>query len=263
MPSPFPGMDPFIEAQEWNDFHVTLNVGIRELLTPQLQPTYTVRVERRVYVEHPFRPEEPEGIRIADVPIIQPDSGARQRQATAVLANIEPVPCVVVQAEEQRESYLVIRDAESQRVVTVIETLSPANKRYGGDGWTEYGEKRQQILASDSHLVEIDLLRGGTRMPVRARRVKLTGDYRIMVSRAGRRPNVDVYAWPLLHQLPKIPVPLIGKEENVLLDLQSAFTTVYDRAAYELSLDYTAGVEPPLADEVKSWLQGQLAQMPK
>lgn len=257
MPSPFPGMDPFIEAQEWEDFHSRLNTVISEVLQDQLKPAYLVRVERRVYVEHPFIPEDSEGVRIADVAVVRPESGSHPpaETATAVLPEIEPVPCVVVQAEERRESYLVIRDADSQRVVTVIETLSPANKRRGGDGWNEYRKKREQVLGSDSHLVELDLLRGGTRMPVRTRRAKLTGDYRVMVSRADRRPNVDVYAWPLLHRLPKIPVPLIGKTESVLLDLQAAFGTVYERAAYELSLDYSAELSPPLPEEVTAWLQ--------
>ncbi len=258
MPSPFLGMDPFIEAQEWEDFQSRFNLAVSDLLQPRLKPAYVVRVERRVYVEHPLEPDEPPGARIADVAVVTSARGTRATDegGSASSPGIEPVVCTVLDSEERRETYLVLRDSETERVVTVIETLSPSNKRRGGDGWNEYLKKRQQVLGSDSHLVEIDLLRGGTHMPVRARRIKPVGDYRVMVSRAETRPNVDVYAWPLLQRLPQVPVPLAGRDEQVMLDLQEAFTTVYDRAAYELSLDYTVELSPSLTEEAFTCLPG-------
>ena len=253
MPSPFPGMDPFIEAQEWEDFHSRFNLAISDSLQQRLKPAYVVRVERRVYVEHPFDPDDIQSARIADVAVVTSPGNVRTAddRSSATADGIEPVVCTVLDSEERRETYLVLRDSESERVVTVIETLSPSNKRRGGDGWNEYLKKRQQVLDSDSHLVEIDLLRGGAHMPVRAQRSKPVGDYRVMVSRAERRPKVDVYAWPLLQRLPPIPIPLTGRDEQVLLDLQEAFTTVYDRAAYELSLDYAAELSPQLPEPAR------------
>jgi hypothetical protein len=115
------------------------------------------------------------------------------------------------------------------------------------------------VLRSQSHLVELDLLRGGTRMPVQRKRPLPSGDYYALLSRAERRPNADVYAWPLLHPLPTIPIPLLPGDADVPLDLQQVFTTVYDRAAYDLSLDYAAELDPPLPEDAAHWLREKLA----
>ena len=152
--------------------------------------------------------------------------------------------------QERRETYLVIRERETLEVVTVIETLSPANKRSASDGRQQYLEKRGEILSSRPHLVELDLLRGGTRLPV----VGLPAtDYCGLVSRARRRPKVSIYPWSIRQSLPPIQIPLKDNDADVSLDLQSAFTTVFDRARYQLSLDYTATLEPPLSAEDAKW----------
>jgi hypothetical protein len=132
----------------------------------------------------------------------------------------------------------------------VIETLSPANKRTASDGRQQYLEKRAEILSSRSNLVELDLLRGGTRLPV----VGLPAtDYCALVSRARRRPKVSIYPWSIRQSLPSISIPLKDDDADVSLDLQSAFTTVFDRARYQLSLDYTAAVDPPFSAEDAIW----------
>jgi hypothetical protein len=101
------------------------------------------------------------------------------------------------------------------------------------------------------------LLRGGERLPLRG--PVPPGDGYAIISRAGRRPNAEVYAWPLDHPLPTIPIPLKAADADVPLDLQAAFSTVYDRAAYDLSLDYRASLSPPLdeslARRLQEWLQ--------
>jgi hypothetical protein len=155
--------------------------------------------------------------------------------------------------EEHRETRLVIRDRELQVVVTVIETLSPANKRQGSDGWREYLARREQVLASQMHLVELDLLRGGTRLPMGGKLP--AAEYCATVSRADRRPQAHVYAWSLCQRMPTIPIPLSPKHDDVALDLQLVFDKVYERAAYDLSLDYTAELTPPLSDAEREWLQ--------
>jgi hypothetical protein len=150
----------------------------------------------------------------------------------------------------------VVRLQETMEVVTVLETLSPANKRAGGDGRREYLQKRTEVLRSASHLVELDLLRGGARLPMR--RPLRPGDYYAIVSRCDLRPVAAVYAWTIRDRLPTIPVPLKEGDADAPLDLQAAFTTVYDRARYDLSLNYDAELQPPLGKEDAEWVQGLL-----
>mgnify|MGYP001226931640 CR=1 FL=1 len=247
MPSPFPGMDPFIEALEWQDFHTTFNTVLRESLAPAVRPRYLVRVERRIYVEHAPESDADSSVRIGDVAIVESgrDGGLVGVATAASGTTVAPIVCEVPMLLEHRESYLVIRERESSQVVTVIETLSPSNKRRGSDGRREYLAKREEVIRSQTHLVELDLLRSGDPMPLKGN--VPTGDYRAVVSRASLRPRADVYAWPLWHPLPEIQIPLNPGDDDVPLNLQSAFETVYERAAYELSVDYNADLDPPLS----------------
>jgi hypothetical protein len=137
-------------------------------------------------------------------------------------------------------------------VVTVLETLSPGNKRPGSDGRREYLKKREEILQSQTHLVELDLLRGGQRMPTV--RPLPSADYCAIVSRSQRRPRADAYVWTIRDPLPTIPIPLNKGDPDVALDLQAVCTTVYDRARYHLSLDYSASLAPPLSEAEREWL---------
>jgi len=258
MPSPLPGMDPFLEAEEWEDFHNRFNNVLADALSPCVEPRYYVRIERRVYVEHAG--EDGPQLRRADVAVLRGETGehgAALESSTAV-ATVAPVPCVLPMPEERRETYLVIREQESREVVTVIETLSPANKRRGGEGRREYLRKREEVLDSETHLVELDLLRGGERLPVVGSLPP--GDYYAVVSRAYRRPRAEVYPWTLRHRLPAIPVPLAKGEPDVPIDLQAVFDTVYDRARYQLSVDYRQALEPPLSKEDAQWLAELLAK---
>ncbi|MBW3597424.1 MAG: DUF4058 family protein [Planctomycetes bacterium] len=249
MPSPFPGMDPFIECQEWVDFHTTLITVLREALAPQLGDRYVARVERRIYVEHD--PEERARQYGADVALVEM-SGARPAvPAPAGATAIAPIECELPGPVERREAYLVIRDRWSHEVITVVEVLSPTNKAPGSDGRRLYLTQRDEILESRAHLVELDLLRGGGQLP-------LVGpvphaDYYAIVSREHCRPHVDVYAWSVRDVLPEIPVPLKREDGEARLDLQAAFDIVYDRARYDQSLDYTAPLSPPLSPEEARW----------
>ncbi len=211
MPSPFPGMDPFVEDQEWEDFQAAFHVIASELLAAALEPKYLARIKRREYSERPF-----------------PDR------------------------LECRETYLVIREQQTMEIVTVIETLSPANKRASSDGREQYLEKRSEILRSRTNLVEIDLLRGGKRVPVVG---APPGDYFAIVSRGYRRPKVDVFAWTIRQPLPEIPIPLKKGEPEAIVDLQQVFTTVYDRARYQLSVNYGAKLSTPLSETDAAWVR--------
>jgi hypothetical protein len=254
-------MDPYLERQEWEDFHTTLNTVIRETIAPQIEPRYVVRVERRVYVEGPDRGTEDLGrFRRSDIAVLATEEGGARAQPRGGVA-LAPVECELLMPEERRETYLVIRERKTREVVTVIETLSPANKRLGGDGRHEYLAKRGDIISSRSSLVELDLLRGGQRLPMST--PLPPGDYYAIVSRAGRRPKAEVYAWSLRQPLPTIPIPLKQGDRDVPLDLQTAFSTVYDRARYDLSLDYSARLSPPLGKSDLAWSRGLRSGKPR
>ena len=152
--------------------------------------------------------------------------------------------CELPMPIERQETYLVIRDRETMKVVTVIEVLSPSNKRRNGDGRREYLTKRVEILSSPTHLVELDLLRGGMRLPVVGSLPP--GDYYAIISRVKRRPRCEVYAWTLRDTLPSIPIPLKQGDDDAVVPLQEVFDTVYQRARYDLSVKYDATLDPPL-----------------
>jgi hypothetical protein len=217
-------------------------------LVPQLRPKYVVEAERRVYVEH-----DPED----ELRYIQPDVAMAAGDANettsgaATAAIVEPVVLTVPVPVEHREAFLCIRLRETREVVAVIEILSPANKRPGSDGRSEYLRKRDDVLESKTHLVELDLLRGGERLPTV--QPLPAGDYFAFVCRGNRRPRVEVYAWGLRGPLPLIPVPLVNPDPDATLDLQAIFISVYDRAGYDYSLDYNAPLDPPLSEPDEAW----------
>ena len=257
MPSPFPGMDPFIEGQRWQDFHTTFITILREMLMPQVRPRYVVEVKEYVYLareeQDPDRLIEPDLaiVDTADAWTAEPAGSGGTALAVQPVVHTVPVP------QRFRQAYLTIRDREFQEVVTVIEVLSPWNKT-PGDGRTEYLVKRTNVFLTPAHLVELDLLRGGLRLPTRE---PLTpADYYAFVCRKQRLPKVDVYAWTLQQALPPIPIPLAGDDPDVVLDLQAAFTTTYDRAGYDYALNYRRAVEPPLPPAVAEWAATLLKQ---
>ena len=255
MPSPFPGMDPFIERQEWSDFHATFITVLRELLVPRVEPRYVVRVERRVYVEH--APDEDGRPLVSDLAVLKDPQGASRAATSESVESVAVVEGILPMPQERRESFLVIRERETLEVVTVIELLSPGNKRSGSDGRREYLAKREAVLASDSHLVEIDLLRGGLRLPMVTPLPE--ADYYVIVSRKQTRPRARIHAWPLARPIPTIHVPLLRDDPDVPVDLQAALGMVYERARYDLSIDYTAELSPALDAAGEEWLRNVLA----
>ncbi len=251
MPSPFPGVDPYIESQAWEDFHTLFITAIREDLTPVLRPRYVVRVEERIYVERlpdPVAPIGP-GITVVSVPERErlPHFGGTATVASPSFTAMIPL------SSPERETYLVVRDRESMEVVTTIELLSPTNKRKGSTGRREYVKKRALVLRSKAHLVEIDLLRGGDRLPIDL--PLRHGGYYVLICRHPACPQAQIHSWGLSSPLPTIPIPLAGDDPAVPLDLQNVFATLYDRAGYDFSLDYARPVEPPLAKEDQEWVR--------
>jgi hypothetical protein len=141
-------------------------------------------------------------------------------------------------AEEIQQSFLEVRDAATKEVVTAIELLSPANKR--GEGRQKYETKRQAILESRTHLIEIDLLREGEPLPMD---ITTTSHYRMLISRSTTRPTADLYAFNLGDRIPNIPIPLLPEDPEPLLDLQTILNELYDQLGYSYFIDY--GKNPP------------------
>jgi len=144
------------------------------------------------------------------------------------------------------------------RVVTVIEVLSPTNKQPGEDGLDAYIEKRSEFIASLSNLVEIDLLRGGERLPMVGRLPP--GDYYVYIGYAQRKPRVQVIAWPWRRSLPSIPIPLLPEDGEMLVELQEVFRAAYDPSFYERRLPYREPLVPPLSVEEEVWVKQRLAE---
>jgi hypothetical protein len=245
MPSPLPGMNPFLESPElWSEFHSRMIVAIADALDETLSREYRVAVEKRVYLD---QGDDTILIGIPDVSLIaSPGTIATQ---TALLE--APMTVEVPLEEEVQERYLEIREVATGQVVTVIELLSPKNKR-SGIGRESYLQKRRQIMMSQTHLVEIDLLRGGEALPMVG---AVVSHYRILVSSSLMRPKAQLYAFNLRQMISSIAIPLKG-EATIALDLQPLLHQVYDRARFELAIDYSGVLSPRLSSEDVAWVLG-------
>ena len=163
----------------------------------------------------------------------------------------EPIEAITLIEEEIRESYIEIVDRVERSVVTVIEVLSPTNKVAGSRGRESYERKRHEVMTSPSHLVEIDLLRQGLPIPVYGGIPP--HEYLVHVSAFGRRPKAKLWPIRLSQKLPPISIPLKPEDGSVALDLQAVLNAAYDRAGYDLEIDYRADPVPPLEGEWNTW----------
>jgi len=259
MPSPFPGMDPYLEdPARWPDVHHRLITASSDYLTEQLRPRYFVRIEERVYVSDPEDPGR--DVIIPDLRVGRTSSQDKPHAAVAPqsVATIEPITRITLIEDEIREARLEVVDAASKGLVAVIEILSPTNKVPGGRGRDSYKQKQLEVMHSPAHLVEIDLLRQGPRA-VKTLNMPAC-DYLVHVSRASERPKGKLWPIPLRSPLPAIPIPLKKPDPDAMLDLQRVLNTVYDRAAYELTVDYSQDPVPPLAPEQAAWAKELLAR---
>ena len=256
MHSPFPGMDPYLEDPAfWADFHTTFIVSWREAIAAQLPEPYEARLD-----EHVKLVQMPQKV----IQLIYPDvalttAAERPRKpanAEAGLAMLEPVTLKHEFLEQVRETHIEILRRPERSLVAVLELLSPWNK--AGDGFAEYRAKRKAILQQQVHLVELDLLLGGTRLPMREPLPQ--GDYYGLVTRAEDRSVAAVYAWRLRQPLPVLPVPLREPDPDVLIDLQSVFQTAFERGRYVKALLYNQAPWAPVRDEDKAWAAEILAQ---
>jgi hypothetical protein len=250
MQNPFPGMNPYLEQPElWHQVHNRLIIAIADDLTPRIAPEYRVSIEERIYTSI----DDSLVVGVADIAVAR-RSGNLATLSPETLSI--PTTVQVPMPEQVTERYLEIRATASQEVVCVIEILSPKNKR-PGEGRTAYESKRLKILASATHLIEIDLLRAGEPIPVVG---LLTSGYHIMVSRSYRRPNADLYTASLQERLPTFPIPLRENQPEPVIDLQVILNDIYQRARFDLAIDYTKRLKPALFPEDTTWMKNILNQ---
>jgi hypothetical protein len=259
MPSPFPGMDPYLESPSlWPDVHHEFISEIRAALNPKLRPKYVARVELRVYVSDEQDPGRE--VRVPDLRIerVQKRNGRGKSSRVGSALMTEPRIISFPVEEEIQEAFLEIRVAQTNDVVTIVEVLSPSNKVAGSAGRESFLDKRRQTMASEIHWVEIDLLRTGLRSvpspPLEP------CDYYILTSRGDARGRAPFWPVSLREKLPIIGVPLKGKDPDVLLDLGAVLNSAYDRAAYDATLDYRKPPTPPLSADDAKWANALLRE---
>jgi hypothetical protein len=249
-------MDPYLENPEfWPEAHSRFIVAIAIALAPALRPKYRVAIEKRIYTSVP---EDSVLVGIPDVSVTSASSTPRRPSSILTLpAQAEAVTVTIPMPEEVSEGYLEIREVATGYVVTVIELLSPKNKR-AGMGREKYEKKRMKVLSSPAHLVEIDLLRGGE--PMRMSGEIPETDYRILICRSNRRPLAQLYAFSVRQEIPSFLLPLQSGDTEPVVDLQSLFAQVYEQAGFDMAIDYTHEPVPALQEEDRVWAEALLPE---
>ena len=257
MPSPFPGMDPYLEDPAlWPDVHANLIVTFQELLNQTIRPKYVARVEARVYMVPEDDPER-EFWKIPDVRIeaqrAPASNGAKRNGGGVAIAE----PIIVHQNDPIREGRIEILEVAGKRIVTVVELLSPSNKIRGAAGRASFLEKRDEVMNSTANWVEIDLLREGTSHLAKTRG---RHQYYVYSSPKVMRPRGKAWRMDLKEALKVVGIPLRAPDPDAPLDLQAALTLAYDRAAYDATTDYAKEPVPPLPADLAKWANKLLKQ---
>jgi hypothetical protein len=269
MKSPFPGMDPYIEARGlWEDFHDDLIAELKRVLASALPERYYAQMGQRSYIVLAGVDEKESHLFKPDVGLLTPPGSAPAKPPTvggtaiAEEATTEEVTARAFIDERYRENFIEIyEENEGQpRLVTCIEVLSPSNKRHNTEGWDLYLRKRNALLLGSAHFVEIDLLRGGTRPPM----LDPLPDcpYYVLLCRRERAPYCRVRKAHFDRPLPDLTIPLEDGDPDVVLPLQPLVDAVYERSRYGRRLDYTKPLTPPLTPEQVAWLTGRLRAEP-
>jgi hypothetical protein len=245
----FPGMNPYLENPEiWAEVHPWLIVQLARSLNPVLKPKYRAAVEQRVYTDSLL-------VGIPDVSVFQRQG--EEVRTTAIASTLsKPIKVNVPMPEEVKESYLEIRQVGSNQVITVVEVLSPKNKRVG-EGREKYNAKRYKVLESQNHLVEIDLLRAGDPQPMSG---AISSDYRILLSRAESRPEAELYPFNLRESIPLFPLPLQAGDEEPIINLSEVLQEIYEEAALDVVVDYSRQPVPAVSESDFQWIQTLLVE---
>lgn len=243
-------MNPYLEAAVvWREVHSRLIVALANDLGARLRPKYYAAIETRTYLE-----DESDGVLVGVPDALVYAAVAPPPAATRLTAVEIPQPQTVrlVEPIAVKERFLEVRLVKTHEVIVAIEVLSPKNKR--GDGRVSYLKKRQALLASQTHFVEIDLLRSFQPMPLMG--VQGIWDYRLLVSEATQRPQAELYGFNLRDHIPGFGLPLKPEDLPLRVDLQPLLHQVYDEGNFDLRLDYAQPVpDPPLSEGDRGWVQ--------
>jgi hypothetical protein len=239
-------MNPYFEQTDlWLDFHTEFLSAFRRVLAPRVGPNYIVQLEEHIYI-HDLPADPRQRLGTADLSLVE----TATRVAADAFVGLLEAPARVWLPEQDLEKvpYLEVRDRKGRELVSVIELLSPSNKRPGDDR-EQYLAKRRVLLRSDVHFVEIDLLRGWPPMPQGGRP---ECDYSVMVSRAEERRAAGFWPIRLRERLPVVPVPLRAPDTAALVDLQEVLDRAYDGPGYERFI-YNGEPEPTLDPADAEW----------
>jgi hypothetical protein len=240
-------MDPHLEHPSlWPDVHNRLLAALADDLSARVAPRYYVGLERRTYL---LKADDLVFIGRPDIAIASAtdvSGSAPHLVATSVTVLEVDVPM----QDEVSENFLEIHEVKTGKLVTVLELLSPVNKLHR-QGREEYEWKRGSIFRTWTNLVEIDLLRAGEPMPVVG--VQVQSDYRILVSRGLQRPHASLIAFSLRQPIPAFTLPLLSGDDEPEVALNRILHLLYQRARFDLRLDYAQPPIPPLAEADATW----------
>ncbi len=253
MPSPFPGMDPYLEDPAfWKGFHTTFLVYLRKGLRARLPKGYYADVEQHIWLEGD-EPDERVAFAYPDAFVSTVEIPRSDRSAVSLLTPTAATAEVTFSKPIKKKStkYVKIVDSQDNRIVTVVELLSPSNKSSGADR-RGYLAKRDEYILSGTNLVEIDLLRDGARLPLGRSRLP-QADYYALVSRAEHFPRVDLWAFTVREELPNLPIPLKPEHDDVPVSLRDCLDGTYEDADYETRIDYSVPPYAPLRSPDAVW----------
>jgi hypothetical protein len=264
MRSPFPGVDPYVEAGSvWVELHNPLMMYARDALQPILPPDYVARLELRIYIQSDSTTRPP-GPRIPDLEIVRSPREPRPFRGGGGAAVLErPAAAesggywVAAPPVQQREAYVAIRLASSGELVTCVELLSPSNKQ-PGVGRREYLDKQRELILARINLVEVDLLRAGQHAVAVPEPEMAPADYKASIFRSAMPTGYWVLPWAVRDPIPPIPIPLAPDDDELTLDLQALFARAYENAACWKLVDYRRDAEPPLRPDDAAWADALL-----
>jgi hypothetical protein len=256
MTNAFPGIDPFIEDQNyWPDFHHTFINEWRAALRKALPPNYVARIDERVnlieYVDYDSKQFGP------DLSIMRRKKSRPRRAKTTSVALLEPVVIPMAFEAETRETFIKILHHPDMTLVAVLEVLSPANK--AGPGRHVYRAKRHALASEPIHLVELDMLFRGRHPPLEA--PYPPADFFALIARAELRPDCHVFGWTLRDSLPTIPIPLLPGDADVNIDLAPVYAATLEEGEYQRWIDYARPLRVKLSQSNAAWLKEKAKRM--
>lgn len=224
MPSPFPGMDPFLEDDKvWPAFQHHLTASLYQILLPNLIDRYRARIGQRQYA--------------TEMPLF-----------TSVIR------------EEHCEEFIEVRQRNDNRLVTLIEVVSPTNKTTAV-GRDAYHERRREARSQSASIVEIDLVLQGKPMLDYSREGLPEWHYAVTVTRAMQPERHEIYTATLQKRLPRFKLPLALDDRDTVMDLQAAFTRSFDQGGFGAQLDYQSGPKSVAEDADRRWIDDMLVHL--